>query len=140
MDDSRPTKKRKRVMNQLRDGIIAPPKRINNITTTGTNIGFTCQSYSDKFKNYTVNLSNDNGNLKFTCTCVGGCGTEVTKACRHINTVLLKICSDYINSVEMFEKNKMDYENVKEDLKSVLDDLNKFKIEEGLDNVSDPSY
>jgi hypothetical protein len=128
-DDSRPGKKRKRVLNQLRDGIISPPQQINNIKVISGNINFLCPGYTDKSKDYSVEIFNNNGSIGFKCECKGSCGTDVTKACKHINTILLKICSDYIDSAAKFEANKMNYENIKDDLKNVLDGLDKMKLD-----------
>jgi hypothetical protein len=102
MSTTRPLK-RPRIENQLKDGILSPPKLVSSvfpIESFGFGIEFLVPSTKDDCKMHKVLInviSNDNINkMQYGCTCDDGKNVSANGVCKHIKAVTLYMMRDLI--------------------------------------------
>lgn len=116
---------KKKISNKLKGAIENPSTYTNNILPLNGNINFNCRGKSDI--DHKINITIDSNNLNFNCSCI--CDTNVqTESCNHLNAVIIKIFSDYINNCVKYNQNKQTTLNIKNELNDVINKLDGFQI------------
>lgn len=125
-------KKRKKLFDQYRDGIISPPKSVDTVQLITNNIfQFTCNSSSDKDIKYTITMQpNFENNLIFTCNCFkrNEISNEVTQNCKHITAVVLYICLSQINNADNYIKNMEASKEITDELTLLFDKIKNINL------------
>lgn len=102
-DNDIPSKKKRRLINQYKEGLEYPPKLTTTIKIMSPSItNWTCNSSSsnngsDKHT-ITMTCDPDSNNIMFECNC--NFNIKKTCNCKHINSLILKICLSQINNAE----------------------------------------
>jgi hypothetical protein len=141
-DNSVVGKKRRRIMNQMRDGIISPPTQIVDTKIIGGELHFNVPSTTGKstklMHNVDIYTDAKNDNIKFACNCSNKLGDHPSETCRHINMAMLKILTQYIDNAAKFASDKEQFNNVKKELYSVLGDFSALAIDDkhNVENMS----
>lgn len=128
--------KRRRVENQLREGISFPAKRIDDVEPVEGCLGFICPSKSFNYftpdKKYEIYIKIIGGEMKFFCTCDNKLGDKPSESCSHINDVMLKMIQEYIKKSSLFaakkEEQQLGVQNVVNDISDILDDFRNMDI------------
>ncbi len=103
-------KKRTKIENKIKDGILNPPKLINTVDLFDSQLTFRCASKSDNTKKYNIKIKNKNNKLFFICSCkllnsnINDDINDDDCQCNHINAVILLILKRYIESVQNTNK------------------------------------
>ena len=104
--------KRKKVINQIKDGIISPPKCAHEILPISGSILLKCPS-STTTDIYDIHIIiTDKGKLKFTCTCSNSCEDDSCENCIHIRGSIIKIINDHISSSTEYIEVKSKYDDI----------------------------
>lgn len=99
MSDKPHRKRRREVINQLRDGMLSPPEPINTVRNEFAYGQWSCTGTTE----HKVELKRRDGMTYFECNCSKG-----TTKCRHITSVVLSICLDYAKRCDMETETKDD--------------------------------
>src|SRR5665647_369981 len=120
-------KKRKRLFDQYRDGLIDPPKNLNTVKpmTTGF-FQWTCDSTTKEDVKYTITMQADIDNkLVFICNCQQH---QTTQNCKHINTIILYVCLSQINNADNYVKNIAATKEITDELIGIFDKIKNISI------------
>jgi hypothetical protein len=129
VDKSLAGKKRRRVINQLQDGIISPPQNVNKVEIKSCDILAICPSKSFvKSGQHDVRIWTEDNKFKFECDCNGKFGEQKVNSCYHINTIVLKLMTNYVESSVKIADNKEEYLKMKESVKDLMNSLEKLEI------------
>lgn len=110
------------VTNKIRDGLIDPsPLTINCIPINGS-IDWVCNSSSS----HHIRMGIENGKIIFECHC-GHTGTN-NRYCKHINSIVLKICLDYIEDASIFNIEKEDNKIIKMSINNIISSMSSISI------------
>lgn len=120
------SKKRKRVADQIKEGITSNIHTPSNIFLETGSITMKCPS-RDNSTIHTVSFSIDNNKFKFECDCSGKIGEIKSGHCIHLNKCLIQICCQFINkSVEFmdFKERHVVLKQMTDELSSLMSNMN----------------
>lgn len=123
-DDGQYSRKRRRLQNQIQGGFTTPPDKVNGVNIKSCNLVAECPG-TWGMRNVNINVVNNK--YKFRCDCAKYDEDEIESCC-HINAVFIKMLNDYIDNSVMFEEKKEKFLNLKQDLKSLMDEFDKIEI------------
>lgn len=125
--DKRITKKR-RFVNQISNSILeTPTKTTKKVKAINGYLQMSCPSRND-INDHKINITTDNGGLKFECDCAGNFSEFKTEFCVHIRSVVINMCNNYIDKACNFTEKKDTYVKLKHDIDSILTNLDTIKL------------
>ena len=102
--------KKRKITNQLRDGIVSDTTMIENIVPITGALNLSCPSRDNKTTYAISFFINDDHEMKFTCNCSGNVGNIESGHCIHLNSAMIRLCKHFINSGVNFLEYKDQYE------------------------------
>lgn len=126
-------KKRRRVTNQIRDGMQTPPKHMEKVRPLEGKLTYKCPAKGGIGKSnlsHDVSISIIDNNFKFTCDCNNRMGEHKSESCVHINMAILTMINSYIDNAEIFNDAKQRYVNILKELNNVSKKFDKLDISE----------
>lgn len=121
------SRKRRRVTDQIKEGIISEMTYDSVLPLSGT-IQIKCPS-RDRFNTHTITIFvNDGNKLNFACDCEGGTSESLSGHCIHLNTAMIHMCKEFINESVKFMEYKEKYIQLKQKVNELGDLMGDLKV------------
>ena len=92
--DAYPSKKRKRLTNQISSGILsAPDSNKRDVSILAGKLYFKCSS-KDNIRDHNIIFSIENNTFKFECDCNEYLDGVKTSNCVHLNVCIIELCKN----------------------------------------------
>ena len=128
------SRKRRRVMDQIRDGMVNPSPIVSRCHLEDGSLRWACRSKRD----HVVVTGNSAGRLIFKCDCQP---TGSVRSCRHINAVVLRICLDYMEDSCSYDVERALLERAQASLRDLMGSMSSLSLDtadnaDNADNVN----
>jgi hypothetical protein len=115
--------KKRKLSNKIYGGIHNPSLYVDKIEFNDGKLHFSCPSKHLPDATHKIELNIIEGKMEFECSCSGGYEDRKSKHCGHIESVIINMCTKYIDDACEFIDEKDKYMNTKRILNKLAEEI-----------------